>query len=186
MSVLPDFMICERVRRERLIEPFVAEQVRNKGPSSGLSPAGYDCTMAPEYWVAKPGSEVIDVRTLDKERMHEFFDIYEGPDFVVMPGMFLLLFTAEYFRMPRDLIGRCTGKSTLRRLGLLNDLTPLEPGWHGQLVVELNFTFPRPIRIHAGMGICQVVFDRLVAPCQADYVDRGGKYHLQTGVTTAR
>jgi dCTP deaminase len=65
-------------------------------------------------------------------------------------------------------------------------MTPLEPGWHGNLVVELNFTFPRPIRVHAGMGICQVEFHRMAAPCRRDYIDLGGKYQGQTGVTPAR
>jgi dCTP deaminase len=118
--------------------------------------------------------------------MTELFDVYEGDSWVLMPGMFVLMHTREYFRMPRDLQGQAAGKSTLRRLGKISDMTPLEPGWHGHLVVELNFTFPRPVRVHAGMGICQIVFHELAKACERDYVELGAKYHGQTGVTPAR
>jgi dCTP deaminase len=170
-----------------MIEPFEPIKTRPEGttlPSHGLSSGGYDARMGRTLWIAKPGSEVIDLAHLP--RMEELFEVHEADSFVLMPGMFVLLHTMEYFRIPRDITGTAAGKSTLRRLGKVSDMTPLEAGWHGNLVVELNFTFPRPIKVYAGMGICQVLFNRMEAPCRRDYVDLGAKYHGQTGVTPAR
>jgi deoxycytidine triphosphate deaminase len=167
-----------------MIEPFITEKRKDKGPSYGLSSAGYDAQLDNRFWIAKPGYEAIDIA--NPPPPEDIFEEHVGDSITLMPGMFVLLVTKEYFRIPQHIIGRCTGKSTLRRLGLINDMTPLEPGWEGRLVVELNFTFPRPVILHAGMGICQIVFEKMEAECRDDYAASGGKYMHQQGITAAK
>jgi dCTP deaminase len=186
VAVLPDFEIKRLALECNMISPFVDTKMKENGPSYGLSSAGYDCRMANTIWIAKPSATIIDIKDLDPRKIKELFDQSTGDSFILMPGMFVLVSTVEWFIIPRDIVGRCTGKSTLRRLGHINDLTPLECGWTGNLVVELNFIFPSPIKIYAGMGVAQISFDRLENPCQHDYADLGGKYQGQVGIVPSK
>jgi dCTP deaminase len=180
--LLNDIEIAQYVHKYRMISPFTSEKVKIYGPSYGLSSAGYDCSLDGEYWLPKPSADIVDLKTITKDEMLELFDKSRGPAFTLLPGMFVLLVTKEWFRIPRTIKGKCMGKSTLRRVGMISDITPLEPGWEGRLVLELNFTFPRPVRIHEGMGLCQVEFETINEP-RKDYAAGGGKYQGQIGIT---
>lgn len=181
--MLNDRAIADRAA-QGMITPFCDHKCRELGPSYGLGSAGYDCRLGDTLWIARPGAGIVDVA--DPRAIEEMFDPVKARSWVLMPGMFVLGATVEHFAIPRDLVGLCIGKSTLRRLGHVADMTPLEPGWHGNLVLELNFTLPRPVRIHAGMGIAQIMFDELSEHCVRDYGDLKGKYQGQTGVVGAR
>ena len=159
--LLNDIEIEQYAIEQGMISPFVPSKVKDKGPSYGLSTAGYDCSLDAEFWLPKPSADVVDISTITRAEMEDLFDKHISESFVLLPGMFVLLATREWFKIPRTIKGRCAGKSTLRRVGMISDITPLEPGWEGNLVLELNFTFPRPVRIHAGMGVCQVEFDTI-------------------------
>lgn len=186
MGVLPDWQIQQMCRGEApLISPFVEGKIGDSGPSYGLSSHGYDCRLSGEFWIPRGGAKIVDLRRLPPDK--ELYEVVHAHEIVLPPGTFMLAVTMEWFRLPRWLKGTCYGKSTLRRLAVITDATPLEAGWEGNLVLEINSTFPRPVLYYAGMGICQVEFHTIEGGDVAqDYVERGGKYQGQSGVTPAR
>lgn len=178
---LSDKKLKEVQSKYNMISPFVDHKCRELGPSYGLSSAGYDCSLGNKIWIAKPSSGIVDVKSLPLAK--DLFDEHEGDSFVIMPGMFVLGSTREHFKIPNHIIGKCYDKSTHRRLGKVSGATPLEPGWHGHLVIELNFLAPWPIRIHSGMGVCQIIFEEIEGKVETPYGNN--KYQGQTGITGA-
>ena len=165
-----------------MIDPFVDSQVRNGVVSFGLSSYGYDIRVADEFKVfTNINNTVIDPKSFDPR---SFVDI-KADVCIVPPNSFALARTIEYFKIPRDVLTVCLGKSTYARCGIIVNVTPLEPEWEGFVTLEFSNTTPLPAKIYANEGVAQVIF--LEADpgdvCETSYKDRGGKYQGQVGVT---
>ena len=180
MPVLSDFWIREAAQKHRMIEPFVERQVGEGIISYGLSSFGYDARVANEFKIfTNVDSAVIDPKHFDQ---NSFVDRVTQ-ECVIPPNSFALGRTVEYFRIPRDVLVICLGKSTYARCGIIVNVTPLEPEWEGYVTLEFSNTTPLPAKIYAGEGICQFLFLRGDKSCETSYKDRGGKYMKQEGVT---
>jgi dCTP deaminase len=163
-----------------MIEPFVDSQVRAGVVSYGLSSYGYDIRVADEFKVfTNINSTVIDPKRFDPL---SFVDI-KANVCIVPPNSFALARTIEYFRIPRDVLTVCLGKSTYARCGIIVNVTPFEPEWEGTVTLEISNTTPLPARIYANEGIAQVLFFQSDEPCERSYADKKGKYLKQQGVT---
>ena len=163
-----------------MIEPFVDGQVREGNISYGLSSYGYDARVAPEFKIfTNVDSAVVDPKNFsDKSFVDRDTDVC-----VIPPNSFALARTVEYFRVPKDVLVICLGKSTYARCGIIVNVTPLEPGWEGHVTLEFSNTTPLPAKIYANEGACQFLFLQGNEPCETAYSDRSGKYQGQTGVT---
>ena len=190
MSIKSDRWIQQMASRHGMIEPFEAEQVRfndtgDKLISYGTSSYGYDVRCAREFKV------FTNVHSAKKKKKNfdpnSFIDIV-GDECIIPPNSFALARTMEYFRIPRDVLTICLGKSTYARCGIIVNVTPLEPEWEGHVTLEFSNTTNLPARIYAGEGVAQMLFFQSDADdvCQISYKDRGGKYQGQTGVTLPR
>ncbi len=166
-----------------MIEPF-SEGVQSGGVISyGLSHAGYDLRLGDKMLVFKNTRNLVvdPKRFKEKEYTQQMFDEVSGcSHFVIPPHSYVLAFSMELMRMPRWLKGRCVGKSTYARCGLVVNTTPVEPGWHGHLTIEIANTSPCPVVAYAGEGIAQMEFETLTGEPEADYGQKGGKYQDQT------
>jgi len=163
-----------------MIEPFEAGQVREGVISYGLSSYGYDIRVAPEFKVfTNVHNVVVDPKRFDDR---SFVDINED-ECIIPPNSFALARTLEYFRIPRDILVVCLGKSTYARCGIIVNVTPLEPTWEGYLTLEISNTTPLPAKIYGGEGIAQLLFFQGDEAPEIAYADRRGKYMKQTGVT---
>lgn len=183
MGVHPDGWITRMAREEGMIEPFEEGQVREGKISYGVSSYGYDLRVADEYKIfTNVNSSVIDPKNVD---MGSFVD-FKGDICIVPPNSFALARSVEYFRIPRDVITLCVGKSTYARCGIIVNVTPFEPEWEGHATLEISNTTPLPAKIYSHEGLCQVLFFEGSAPCDTSYEERNGKYQKQTGITTAR
>ena len=165
-----------------MIEPFVDGQVREGAVSYGVSSYGYDMRVAPEFRIfTNVLSVIVDPKHFDARSFVEF----DGDVCIVPPNSFALARSVEYFRIPRNVLTICLGKSTYARCGIITNVTPFEPEWEGFVTLEISNTTPLPAKIYANEGICQVLFfeadDNDV--CQTSYADKKGKYQKQTGVT---
>ncbi len=170
-----------------MIEPFEAGQIREHrgGPiiSYGTSSYGYDVRCADQFKVfTNINSAVVDPKAFDTS---SFVDI-EAPVCIIPPNSFALARTVEYFRIPREVLTVCLGKSTYARCGIIVNVTPLEPEWEGHVTLEISNTTPLPAKIYAHEGVAQVVFLHASEVCETSYRDRSGKYQGQTGVTLPR
>ena len=164
----------------RMIEPFVENQVRSGVVSYGLSSYGYDIRVADEFKVfTNINTTVIDPKSFDPR---SFVDL-KAPVCIVPPNSFALARTVEYFRIPRDVLTICLGKSTYARCGIIVNVTPFEPEWEGTATLEISNTTPLPARIYANEGIAQVLFFQSDEPCTTSYADKKGKYQAQQVVT---
>jgi dCTP deaminase len=164
----------------QMIEPFVDDQVRAGVVSFGLSSYGYDIRVADEFKVfTNINNTVIDPKSFDPR---SFVDI-QSDVCIVPPNSFALGRTIEYFRIPRDILTICLGKSTYARCGIIVNVTPFEPEWEGFVTLEISNTTPLPAKIYANEGIAQVLFLQGDEPCERSYADKRGKYLKQTGVT---
>ncbi|HEX6465009.1 MAG TPA: dCTP deaminase [Vicinamibacterales bacterium] len=167
----------------RMIEPFEDRQVRAGVVSYGLSSYGYDIRVADEFKVfTNINSTVIDPKNFDPR---SFVDI-KADVCIVPPNSFALARTVEYFRIPRDILTVCLGKSTYARCGIIVNVTPFEPEWEGTVTLEISNTTPLPAKIYANEGLAQVLFFQGDEPCELSYADKKGKYLKQTGVTLPR
>lgn len=170
-----------------ILDPFVPIQIRGNGiVSFGTSSYGYDLRMADEFKVLNPrytayGSAVLD----PKNPIGDMWLDVQCPYLDIHSNSMVLVRSVEYIRMPRSVLGIVLGKSTYARLGLVANITPLEPEWEGYLTIELSNTTPLAVRVYALEGIAQLLFFE-GEPCEVSYADRGGKYQAQRGVTTAR
>jgi len=163
-----------------MIEPFEGKQVRDGTISYGLSSYGYDIRVAPDFKVfTNVHNVVVDPKSFDDR---SFVDV-PADVCLIPPNSFALARTVEYFRIPRDVLVLCVGKSTYARCGIIVNVTPLEPTWEGHLTLEISNTTPLPAKIYANEGIAQLIFFRGVEEPTVAYADRKGKYQGQEGVT---
>jgi dCTP deaminase len=180
MSVMSDIWIREQAKTKGMIEPFVEAQKREGTISYGLSSYGYDARVAREFKIfTNVNSAVVD----PKEFSPDSFVDRDTDVCIIPPNSFALARTVEYFRIPRDVLVICLGKSTYARCGIIVNVTPLEPEWEGHVTLEFSNTTPLPARIYANEGACQFLFLKGDQPCETSYADRAGKYMGQRGVT---
>ncbi len=180
MAIKSDRWIKRMALEHGMIEPFVESQVRAGVVSFGLSSYGYDIRVADEFKVfTNINSTVIDPKNFDTR---SFVDV-RADVCIVPPNSFALARTIEYFRIPRDVLTICLGKSTYARCGIIVNVTPFEPEWEGHVTLEISNTTPLPARIYANEGIAQVLFFQGDEPCEVSYADKKGKYLKQRGVT---
>lgn len=178
MSILPDSWILKK--GESMISPFFEAKQKQGIVSYGLSSYGYDARVANEFKVfTNVFSSVIDPKDFNPK---SFVDI-ETDVCIIPPNSFALARTVEYFRIPRDVLVLCIGKSTYARCGIIVNVTPLEPEWEGHVTIEISNTTPLPAKIYANEGICQFLFLRGEGVCQKSYRDSDGKYMGQIGIT---
>ena len=183
MAIKSDRWIRRMAREHGMIEPFVDEQVRTGVVSFGLSSYGYDIRVADEFKIfTNINSTVIDPKQFDPQ---SFVDI-KTDVCIVPPNSFALARTIEYFRIPRDVLTICLGKSTYARCGIIVNVTPFEPEWEGTATLEISNTTPLPAKIYAHEGIAQVLFFQSDEPCAISYRDKKGKYQAQLDVTLPR
>jgi dCTP deaminase len=167
----------------RMIEPFEDRQVRAGVISYGLSSYGYDIRVADEFKVfTNINSTVVDPKNFDAR---SFVDV-KADVCIIPPNSFALAKTVEYFRIPRDVLTVCVGKSTYARCGLIVNVTPFEPEWEGYVTLEISNTTPLPAKVYANEGISQVLFFQGDEPCEVSYADKKGKYQKQQGLTLPR
>jgi len=180
MSIKSDRWIRQMSVEHGMIEPFVDGQVSAGIVSYGLSSYGYDIRVADEFKVfTNINNTVIDPKAFDPR---SFVDI-RADVCIVPPNSFALARTIEYFRIPRDVLTVCLGKSTYARCGIIVNVTPFEPEWEGFVTLEISNTTPLPAKIYANEGIAQVLFFQSDEVCERSYADKKGKYLKQTGVT---
>ncbi len=183
MTVMSDRWIRRMAAEHRMIEPFEEAQRAQGRISYGLSSYGYDARVSDEFKLfTNVNSAVVDPKAFAPE---SFVD-RKAPVCIIPPNSFALAHTVEYFRIPRDVLVICLGKSTYARCGIIVNVTPLEPEWEGQVTIEISNTTPLPAKIHAFEGICQFLFLLGNEPCEISYADRAGKYMRQTGVALPR
>ena len=167
-----------------MIEPFEPGQVKTsegrKIVSYGTSSYGYDIRCSTEFKIfTNVNSTIIDPKHFDEKNFVDF----KGEVCIIPPNSFALARTVEYFRIPRDILTVCLGKSTYARCGIIVNVTPLEPGWEGHVTLEFSNTTPLPAKVYANEGACQFLFLQGNEPCEVSYADRAGKYMGQKGVT---
>jgi dCTP deaminase len=183
MPVMSDRWIRDMALNHAMITPFVETQKREGVISYGLSSYGYDARVADEFKIfTNVDSAVIDPKDFSPS---SFVD-RKTQTCIIPPNSFALATTVEYFRIPRDILVICLGKSTYARCGIIVNVTPLEPEWEGQVTIEISNTTPLPAKIHAGEGICQFLFLQGNEPCETSYADKAGKYMRQRGVSLPR
>ena len=185
MSIKPDHWIRKMAETQAMIEPFQAEQVRANTAgerliSWGTSSYGYDVRCADEFKIfTNINSAMVDPKAFDER---SFVDV-QSDVCIIPPNSFCLARTIEYFRIPRDVLTICLGKSTYARCGIIVNVTPLEPEWEGHVTLEFSNTTPLPAKIYANEGVAQFLFLQSTEQCDVSYKDRAGKYMKQQGVT---
>jgi dCTP deaminase len=183
MSILSDRWIREQALQHRMIEPFSEKQVAAGVISYGLSSYGYDLRVSDEFKIfTNVNSAIIDPKKFDERS----FVTVQAPSVIVPPNSFALARSVEYFRIPRDVLTICVGKSTYARCGIIVNVTPFEPEWEGFVTLEISNTTPLPAKIYANEGLCQILFFHGNEPCEISYADRKGKYQKQQGIVLPR
>ena len=182
MSVKSDRWIIEMARSREMIRPFNESQVR-KGISFGVGSYGYDISLADEFKILKADrSGEIDPKT---DSADDFKDV-RTDSVLIPPNSFILARSREYFKIPRDVITICHGKSTYARGGVIVNVTPFEPEWEGFATISLANTSPFPVRVYANEGIAQLIFLEASEVCQVSYQDKKGKYQGQKSITLSK
>jgi dCTP deaminase len=182
-SIKADRWIKKMALEHGMIDPFEDRQVREGVVSYGLSSYGYDIRVADEFKVfTNINSTVVDPKNFDAR---SFVDV-KADVCIIPPNSFALAKTVEYFRIPRDVLTVCVGKSTYARCGLIVNVTPFEPEWEGFVTLEISNTTPLPAKVYANEGIAQVLFFQGDEPCEVSYADKKGKYQKQQGLTLPR
>lgn len=180
MSVKPDKWIIRTVKEHNMIEPFEDKQVKDTRVSYGLSSYGYDIRISDEFKIfTNINTTVVDPKKFDESAFVDF----RGDVCIIPPNSFALGRSVEYFRIPRNVVTICLGKSTYARCGIITNVTPFEPEWEGYVTLEISNTTPLPARIYANEGIAQVLFFESDEECLTSYADRKGKYQAQKGIT---
>jgi dCTP deaminase len=186
MSIKSDRWIRRMAETQRMIEPFEPNQIKqangHKLVSYGTSSYGYDIRCSSEFKIfTNINSTIVDPKEFDERSFVDF----KGDVCIIPPNSFALARTVEYFRIPRNVLTICLGKSTYARCGIIVNVTPLEPEWEGYVTLEFSNTTPLPAKIYANEGVAQVIFLEAAADdiCETSYRDRGGKYQGQVGVT---
>ena len=179
MGLKPDHWIRKMALEQRMIEPFADRQVREGVISYGVSSYGYDIRVADEFKIfTNVYSAVVDPKHFDTRSMVDF----KGEVCIIPPNSFALGRTVEYFRIPRDVLTICLGKSTYARCGIIVNVTPFEPEWEGYVTLEISNTTPLPAKIYANEGIAQVLFFEGDEVCDVSYADKKGKYQKQQSI----
>ncbi len=186
MSIQPDNWISYMAKNNKMIEPFVDHQIRfaqdstQRVVSYGLSSYGYDLRVADEFKIfTNVLNSIVDPKKFDE---NSFVNI-KGDVCIVPPNSFALARSVEYFRIPRDVLTICLGKSTYARCGIIVNVTPFEPEWEGYVTLEISNTTPLPAKIYSNEGLAQVIFFKADEHCAVSYAQRGGKYMKQVGIT---
>ena len=187
MSIMSDNWIRKMANEADMISPFETDQVRevdgHKVVSYGTSSYGYDIRCSDEFKIfTNINSAVVDPKNFDDSSFVDF----KGDVCIIPPNSFALARTVEYFKIPRDVLTICLGKSTYARCGIIVNVTPFEPEWEGHVTLEFSNTTPLPAKIYAHEGVAQVLFFQGEDVCSTSYKDRAGKYQGQTGVTLAK
>ena len=178
-----DEWIIRMVREHGLIEPFESGQVRTGVISFGVSSYGYDLRLAREFQMPRfEENTIVD----PKDGASLEYDSITADSVLIPAGSFLLARSLEYFRIPRDVLALCTGKSTYARSGVVVNVTPLEPEWEGVITISIFNAGPVPVKLYAGEGVAQVVFLGAEQPCATSYADRKGKYQASQDITQSR
>jgi dCTP deaminase len=180
MAIQSDRWIREQAQAHGMIEPFVEAQRSDGCISYGLSSYGYDARVSNEFKLfTNVDNAIVDPKNF---QANSFVDRTTDVC-IIPPNSFALARTVEYFRVPRDVLVICLGKSTYARCGIIVNVTPLEPGWEGHVTLEFSNTTPLPAKVYANEGACQFLFLQGNEPCEVSYADRAGKYMGQRGVT---
>ena len=180
MTVLSDRWIKKMAIENGMIKPFIAEQKSNNNISYGLSSYGYDARVSNEFKIfTDVDSAVVDPKNFSKDS----FVSRKGNECIIPPNSFALASTIEYFKIPKNILVICLGKSTYARCGIIVNVTPLEPGWEGHVTLEFSNTTPLPAKIYANEGAAQFVFLSGNEDPEKTYAQRNGKYMKQSGVT---
>ncbi|TFG36385.1 MAG: dCTP deaminase [Nitrospirales bacterium] len=169
--------------RKGMIEPFNGKQAKKGTISYGVSSYGYDMRVADEFKIfSNAGATVVDPKNFNAASFTDF----KGEVCIVPPNSFVLGRSVEYFRIPRDVLVICLGKSTYARCGIVVNITPLEPEWEGHVTIEISNTAPLPARLYANEGIAQIIFLQAAELCEVSYADKKGKYQAQKNITLAK
>lgn len=184
MGLLCDESIRKTVAEKKMIDPFVEKQVsaaeKMKKVSFGLSSYGYDLRVDNKFKVfTNVHNSIVDPKNFQEDAFVEI----EAETCIIPPNSFALARSVEYFRIPRDVLAICLGKSTYARCGIIVNVTPFEPEWEGYVTLEISNTTPLPAKIYAGEGLAQVLFFQAETACQVSYADRNGKYMKQMKIT---
>ncbi len=183
MSIKADRWIKEMALNHGMITPFEEKQKRDNVISYGVSSYGYDVRIADEFKIfTNVFNSMVDPKNFDPKSFVDF----RGEVCIIPPNSFALGRTVEYFKIPRNVMTICVGKSTYARCGIITNVTPLEPGWEGHVTLEISNTTPLPARIYANEGIAQILFFESDEQCLVSYADKKGKYQAQQGVTLPR
>ncbi|NNC23585.1 dCTP deaminase [Salinisphaera sp. USBA-960] len=187
MSIKSDRWIRRMAENNGLIEPFSPSQIKHAAGerivSYGVSSYGYDVRCSPYFKIfTNINTAVVDPKSFDSRSFQDF----EGETCIIPPNSFALASTIEYFRIPRNVLTICLGKSTYARCGIIVNVTPLEPEWEGHVTLEFSNTTTLPAKIYANEGVAQMLFLESDEVCETSYADRGGKYQGQQGVTLPR
>jgi len=183
MGVKSDRWIREMCKKHRMINPYEESQVRKGVISYGVSSYGYDIRVAGEFKIfTNINTTVIDPKNFDPQSLVDF----SGDACLIPPNSFALARTVEYFRIPRNVITLCVGKSSYARCGIITNVTPFEPGWEGYATLEISNTTPCPAKIYANEGLAQVIFLEGDEECEVSYADKKGKYQAQKSITLPR
>ena len=182
-GIMPDHWIREQSLNHGMIEPFVEKQTAEGKISYGLSSYGYDSRCSDEFKIFTN----VDNAIVDPKAFSEKSFVDRQTDIcIIPPNSFVLTRSVEYFRIPKDVLVVCLGKSTYARCGLIVNVTPLEPGWEGHVTLEISNTTPLPAKVYANEGVAQFLFFKGSSECEVSYADRAGKYMGQQGVTLPR
>jgi dCTP deaminase len=180
MAIKSDKWIRRQAQENQMIEPFCEKQVKAGVISYGLSSYGYDLRVSDEFKIfTNVNSAIIDPKNFDERS----FVTVQADSVIVPPNSFALARSIEYFRIPRDVLTICVGKSTYARCGIIVNVTPFEPEWEGYVTLEISNTTPLPARVYANEGLCQILFFQSDEVCEVSYADRKGKYQGQHGIT---
>ena len=183
MPIMPDSWIRQQALENGMITPFEERLKREGVISYGLSSYGYDCRLSDEFMIFTN----VDNAIVDPKNFSDNSFVTRKTDVcVIPPNSFVLCRTVETFKIPRDVLVVCLGKSTYARCGLIVNVTPLEPEWEGQVTLEISNTTPLPAKVYANEGIAQFLFFQGASECEVSYADRAGKYMQQEGVTLPR
>ena len=183
MSIKSDKWIRKMANEHGMIEPFNDKQVSKGMISYGLSSYGYDIRVANNYKIfTNVNNSVVDPKNFDAASFVDF----TGDVCIVPPNSFALAQSVEYFRIPRNVLSVCLGKSTYARCGIIVNVTPFEPEWEGYVTLEISNTTPLPAKIYSNEGLCQVLFFQSDEDCEVSYKDKSGKYQGQVNITLPR
>jgi dCTP deaminase len=183
MTALPDHWITEMAAEHAMIEPFAKNGTRKGKISFGVSSYGYDFRLSGEFKIPSPkGPKWLDPKKIDSMRYAD----HSGKHCIIPANSYVLGRSLEYFRIPRDVLVVCQGKSTYARCGVIVNVTPLEPEWEGFITISLANVASVPVKVYAGEGIAQAVFLRAESDCDISYADRKGKYQAQKKIEVSR